>query len=121
MLERGPKSAGIGIVRALTLALDSSSQACFTTLSQARRERASVHPHCYRDSQATPCRTGDPVMSKRTPTFNVGDKVAYSVQWLKSVGLSHSEYSRARGEVTATKPCGGMTLVSVDWSSEELP
>lgn len=60
-------------------------------------------------------------MSKRTPTFNVGDKVAYSVQWLKSVGMSHSDYARARGEVTDVRALGGSPLITVEWSDPDIP
>jgi hypothetical protein len=30
----------------------------------------------------------------------VGDKVAYSVQFLRNIGMSHSDMSHARGVVT---------------------
>jgi hypothetical protein len=53
-------------------------------------------------------------MSK-TPTFKIGDRVAYSFQWLKSAGMLHSEYAQGRGIVTAVKPLGSGALVSIDW------
>jgi hypothetical protein len=58
-------------------------------------------------------------MARKTPEFKIGDRVAYSVQWLKSVGMSHSSYAHGRGIVTDVKPCGGMTLVSIDWKAGE--
>jgi ribosomal protein L21E len=55
----------------------------------------------------------------KTPDFKVGDRVAYSVQWLRSVGMTHTTYGRARGEVTAVKPFGDAVLVSIDWREGE--
>jgi ribosomal protein L21E len=55
----------------------------------------------------------------KVPTFSVGDKVAYSVQWLKSVGMVHTPYAHARGIVTEVKSFGGMVLVSIDWKQGE--
>jgi ribosomal protein L21E len=55
----------------------------------------------------------------KTPEFKAGDRVAYSVQWLKSVGMSHSPYAHARGVVTETKPFGDAVLVSIDWTAGE--
>ncbi len=53
--------------------------------------------------------------------IQVGDKVAYSVQWLRSVGLSHSEEARARGIVTALVPLGNIELAEVDWQGADCP
>lgn len=53
--------------------------------------------------------------------FALGDKVAYSVQWLKSVGMSHSDLARARGTVTGIQPLGQRQLVSVDWGTDDIP
>lgn len=55
----------------------------------------------------------------KTPEFKVGDKVAYSVQWLKSVGMVHTPYAHGRGIVTGTKPFGDAVLVSIDWKAGE--
>ena len=55
-------------------------------------------------------------MSKKF-TVNVGDRVAYSVQFLKSIGESHGEMARARGVVKDTKTFGGgsITLAYIEW------
>jgi len=48
--------------------------------------------------------------------IKVGSKVAYSVQWLKSVGMSHSETARDRGVVTKiTKHGARLILAEIDW------
>ena len=48
-----------------------------------------------------------------------GDKVAYSVQFLKNTGMSHSEAGHARGVVKLVEPLGGSFLVTVDWGNHE--
>lgn len=48
----------------------------------------------------------------------VGDKVAYSVQFLKSIGMSHSEMARARGEVTAVDSFGTLVLARITWNAD---
>ena len=61
------------------------------------------------------------------PKFSVqiGDKVAYSVQFLKSIGASHSDMAHARGIVTAVKtfgnPVSGLTLATIDWQGADMP
>jgi hypothetical protein len=52
--------------------------------------------------------------------FNVaiGDKVAYSVQFLKSIGASHSDMAHARGEVTAVDIFGGLVLARIKWNAD---
>ena len=59
-------------------------------------------------------------MSAHTPKFVVGDKVAYSVQFLKSVGLSHSDAAHVRGVITALMPFGGgnRALATITWDRE---
>jgi len=55
----------------------------------------------------------------KVPDFKVGDKVAYSVQWLRSTGQGHSEVSHARGIVTSIGPLidNHITLLEIDWGS----
>jgi hypothetical protein len=60
----------------------------------------------------------------KTPNFEPGQKVAYSVQFLRSIGMSHGDMAHARGivrEVKAHTPT--LVLVSIDWTSSkvELP
>ena len=51
--------------------------------------------------------------------ITVGTKVAYSVQFLKSIGMSHSDMAHARGIVTEIKTHGrDFTLASIDWDRE---
>lgn len=55
-------------------------------------------------------------------SVNVGDRVAYSVQFLRSIGMSHSDMSRGRGTVTAVDTIGGsLELARIDWGGAELP
>lgn len=53
--------------------------------------------------------------------FKVGDNVAYSVQWLRSIGESHGDLARARGKVTDLRPLGKRTLVTIDWNDDRIP
>lgn len=54
--------------------------------------------------------------------LQVGDKVAYSVQFLKSIGMSHSDMSHGRGVITDIKSFGGsLTLATIKWNDPELP
>lgn len=48
----------------------------------------------------------------------VGDKVAYSVQFLRSIGMSHSEMARARGQVVEVKNYGSMELAQIKWDCD---
>lgn len=59
-------------------------------------------------------------MSK-TFKIELGDKVAYSVQFLKSIGMSHSDMARARGEVTGFTPLGERRLVHIKWTNADMP
>lgn len=47
--------------------------------------------------------------------FKVGDKVAYSVQFLKSICMSHSGMARVRGEIVELKDYG-ITLAKINWT-----
>ena len=47
-----------------------------------------------------------------------GTKVAYSVQFLKSIGESHGEIARARGVVTSIVPLGSTKLAEIQWTSD---
>ena len=55
--------------------------------------------------------------------FNVvvGDKVAYSVQFLKSIGMSHSDMAHARGVVTEIKPLSSSTILATITWDREMP
>ena len=57
----------------------------------------------------------------KIPDFKVGDRVAYTVQWLRSTGMSHSELSHARGEVIGITRLGERALIEVKWTVNDLP
>jgi hypothetical protein len=54
-------------------------------------------------------------------SVSLGDKVAYSVQFLKSIGMSHSDMARARGIVTGVKTLGSLELAEIDWQGHDMP
>lgn len=61
------------------------------------------------------------MMTKRF-TVTTGDKVAYSVQFLKSIGMSHSEMARGRGIVKGVKTYSPtLVLAEIDWQGADLP
>ena len=47
--------------------------------------------------------------------FAIGDRVAYSVAFLKSTGQRTGWAPFARGTVTGTEPFGNRVLVSIKW------
>jgi len=54
----------------------------------------------------------------------VGDNVAYSVQFLKSIGMSHTDMARGRGTVTDVSPIGkgsDTMLARIEWNLADLP
>ena len=49
-------------------------------------------------------------------SLKVGDKIAYSVQFLRNIGASHSDMARGRGEITELKSYGeNFTLAGIKW------
>jgi hypothetical protein len=51
-----------------------------------------------------------------------GDKVAYSVQFLRSIGMSHSDMARSRGVVTEVTTFGStLELARINWNGADLP
>lgn len=55
-------------------------------------------------------------------TLAIGDKVAYSVQWLKSIGASHSNLARARGTITVIDRIGDRLQVArIVWQDDDIP
>ena len=58
-------------------------------------------------------------MSQHTPHFNIGDKVAYSVQFLRSINMSHGDMAHARGTITGFTPLGQETLLAeISWNCD---
>lgn len=51
----------------------------------------------------------------------IGDKVAYSVQFLRSIGMSHSDMAQARGMVTEVSELGSLKLARIDWNGADMP
>jgi len=49
---------------------------------------------------------------------SIGDRVAYSVQFLRSTGLAHSPAAHAKGTVTSVKRYGSnFTLAEITWEN----
>ena len=55
-----------------------------------------------------------------TPQFKPGDRVAYTVQWLKSVGMSRSDLTHARGTIADIQPLGeDRAIATIVWDGLE--
>lgn len=54
-------------------------------------------------------------------TVEIGDKVAYSAQFLRSTGMAHTPAAHARGVVTEIKPLGSITLATIAWDNPDIP
>ncbi len=55
-------------------------------------------------------------------TVQPGDKVAYSVQFLKNIGMSHGEMAHARGVVMEVKSYSStLQLAVIDWQGWDGP
>lgn len=57
----------------------------------------------------------------KIPAFKIGDKVAYSVGFLDSTKLSHTNYALARGEITGFEKFHSMSLAKIKWNDSEIP
>lgn len=53
------------------------------------------------------------------PKLVIGDRVAYSVQWLRSIGVYSGELPALRGRIKAFKPMGRKTIAVVEWTDGE--
>ena len=53
--------------------------------------------------------------------IKIGDRVAYSAQWLRSIGCCTGDLPAARGVVTAIQQLGSLQLATVDWGTDEIP
>lgn len=52
-------------------------------------------------------------------TVKPGDKVAYSVNFLRSIGESHGDISHDRGIVKSVKTYGkSLTLATINWEGD---
>ena len=51
-----------------------------------------------------------------------GDRVAYSVQFLKSIGCSHGQMAHARGKIASIKNLGELAIATIQWDNmADLP
>ena len=58
----------------------------------------------------------------KAPMFKVNDKVAYSVDFLRSIGETTGEMPFARGIVVKVSEfTTNRQLVTVDWDNEDIP
>ena len=61
-------------------------------------------------------------MKYKTPKFAIGDSIAYSVQFLKSIGMAHSDMAHARGTIFDIKPLSdSLILAKIDWHGADMP
>lgn len=58
-------------------------------------------------------------MKAYNPKFNIGDRVAYSANWLRWTGNFAGELPQLRGAVVDITPMGGRDLVTVKWDHGE--
>lgn len=54
-------------------------------------------------------------------TVQPGQRVAYSVQFLRSIGMSHSDMAQARGTVLDVQSFGECQLARIDWQGADMP
>ena len=55
--------------------------------------------------------------TKQAKTFTVGDRVAYSVAFLKSTGQTTGDTPRLRGTVKDVQSLGEQQLVVIEWDN----
>ena len=51
----------------------------------------------------------------------IGDRVAYSAQWLRNVGLQTGDMPQLRGTVVELKDLGSRVIATVDWDLNGAP
>ncbi|KKM65241.1 hypothetical protein LCGC14_1493270 [marine sediment metagenome] len=59
-------------------------------------------------------------MARKT-IITVGDQVGYRVNFLRSIGMAHSNMAHARGVVKSLTPFGPNKLAIVKWGMPDLP
>lgn len=57
----------------------------------------------------------------RDQSIKPGDRVAYSAQFLRSIGAYTGDLPHARGVVESVQVLGNCQLVTVRWDDTELP
>ena len=58
---------------------------------------------------------------ERIRPIEVGDKVAYSASFLRSIAAHAGEMPHARGFVQELQTIGETTLALIDWNNDEIP
>jgi len=53
--------------------------------------------------------------------IRLGDRVAYSARFLRSIGCQTGPMPAARGRVTAVRSHAGVTLAAVAWNDPTMP
>ena len=53
--------------------------------------------------------------------LQIGDNVAYSASFLRSIACYAGDMAHARGVITDIKPLGERQLVSIDWDRPDIP
>ncbi len=53
--------------------------------------------------------------------FNVGDRVAYNVNFLRSTGMLTGDFPRLRGTVKETQAFGSVQLCTIAWDNFFMP
>ncbi len=54
--------------------------------------------------------------------MKVGDKVGYSVQFLKSIGMLHGDMAAARGVIESINAIGSeIQLAEINWGKHDMP
>jgi len=56
-------------------------------------------------------------MTKQAKLFQVGDRVAYNVNWLRSTGNIVGDLPRLRGTVVEIEPFSDKQLVVIKWDN----
>lgn len=55
-------------------------------------------------------------------SLDIGDKIAYSVQFLRSIGESHGPMARGRGIVIDRNAVtSDFVLITIDWNGASFP
>jgi hypothetical protein len=60
-------------------------------------------------------------MGTKKKTFRVGDRVAYSANWLRSTGIRTGDFPFLRGEIVNTQDMGEVQLCTIAWQLNGKP
>lgn len=59
--------------------------------------------------------------ASKKAALQIGDEVAYAVQFLRSIGEVSGPLPFARGTITALDSYGGVTIATIAWNDPEIP